>query len=56
MRNSFAPKEQEPIDTNPGMTTRLARFAAHHAWYAIAVWLLALVAAFVLSGNLDISK
>jgi RND superfamily putative drug exporter len=44
------------MTTNPGMTTRLARFAALHAWYVIAAWLLALVAAFFLSGHLDISS
>jgi RND superfamily putative drug exporter len=42
------------MDSKAGFTERLAGFAARHAWPTLGVWLLLLVGAFFLAGNMRI--
>ncbi len=38
-----------------GFTERLAGFSARHAWLMLGIWVLLLVGAFLLAGNMDIT-
>jgi putative drug exporter of the RND superfamily len=44
------------MNSSPTFTARLAVFSARHAWPTLGIWVLALVGAFFLAGNLTITS